>query len=655
MTRPSSVGALLGSDGVRKWAIRVGVALLVFELVYVTAANIFIRTDFFTQLINKKPEKTFISWDSAVTYLPGFATVKGFTLRSQTLRDQVYVHVAEADARISLFKLAFKTIHIRGVDARDVDFRYRERVDSPRRTDGEGGPLEPPPGFEYYPEIPGFSNPPDPKPEDLYPRKKKRRPWTIKITGVDVDGSVRVALNEVRIEGGGRVGGGVTVKPRETITIHRGRLGLESTTVKFGPEVVTNDLAVHSNLRFETFPAKGAKFADIIGGISGTLSLAGNLSEKVAVTQEITPGISTFGAGTIDARLNFKKGVVRAGSRYSLQSDAYHVRIMGLDATGSATVSGSTVKESGEHVTGMRVAFGNFQFVDPDDETVDISGTGFEMNARWNGLSLTGTVPASHVEIVVPPAQIHDVSAFNGLMPGESTLSLQSGTGVVEARLEVNRRIAVGTLDVVAAEIVLKTRDVPLYGDLEVHANLAEGNLPTREFDLSGTTIRLDNIVGEEQSKKKQKKLEAWYCEVELEKGNVTLGKPLVANGQVGLKMYDTRPIVAMLKEIGDPPGWLKLMPNVKDIDGTMNVDFGEGRMAVDDLALTGKKLEVLGWLHILNKKTNGRLYIKHGILAAGIALDDGKGKIHLSKPRKWFDEQQDPPPESVEPAADSS
>ena len=72
-----------------------------------------------------------------------------------------------------------------------------------------------------------------------------------------------------------------------------------------------------------------------------------------------------------------------------------------------------------------------------------------------------------------------------------------------------------------------------------------------------------------------------------------------------------------------------------------MGVDFGKERMAVDDLVLTGKKLEVLGWLHILDKKANGRLYLKHGILAAGIALDDSKAKIQLSKPRKWFEEQE--------------
>ena len=278
-------GVTQRSAMIRKWAIRVGIALLVFEVFYLIAANIFIRTDLLTQLINKKPEKTSITWESATTYLPGFFTVKGFTLRSQTRKDQIYLHVAEADARISLFKLVFKTIHIRGVDARNADFRYRERLDRPPKTGQEEEPRKQPANVEYWPEIPGYSNPPDPKPEDLYPAKKKKRPWTIKITGAEVEGPVRVALNDFLLQGDGWVGGGVTVKPRETITIHRGRLGLESTTVTFGPEVVTEGLAINCDIRFDPFPAKGAKLPDVIGGISGDLSIAGQLRETAAVTQ----------------------------------------------------------------------------------------------------------------------------------------------------------------------------------------------------------------------------------------------------------------------------------------------------------------------------------------------------------------------------------
>ncbi len=652
MHRPEGDGAAQRSVQLRTWAIRVGVACLILEVVYVVAANLLIRADGFEELINRKPEKEYVSWDSAFTYFPGVASVKGFTLRSQTRKDQIYVHVAEARARISLLKLMTRTVHIRGVDARDVDFRYRERVDSPRRKQKEQVD-EPPPGFEYYPEIPGFDNPPDPRPEDLYPRKNRISPWTIKITGARVEGPIRVALNEIRVNGEGWAGGGVTVRPKQSITIHRGRLQLAPAKVLFGPEVVTDDLDIGADIRIDTFPAKGAKVPEVVGGLSGTLEVTGRLSERAAVRHQITPGLTTLGAGAVDSRIDVDGGVVQAGSRFSLRSDAFHLNIMGLDATGSATLSGNTVTAEGRHVTSARVEFGDFQFVDPEDGSVDIAGSGLAMDAEWSGLSLAGTVPASWVEVVVPPTQILDITTFGSLIPPESTLSIESGTGELEARLEVDEeRVAAGRLDLTADDIVMRNRDTPFFADLEVHATLAEGDLQAKRFDLSGTTIRLDDIVDRELSEKKQKKLEPWFCDVELERGVVVFGKPMTTEGRVGVKMHDTRPVVALLRDFTGKLKWLSLMPNVKGVDGTMELDFDHGSMLVEDLVLTGEGLEVLGWVHIRDKKPTGRIFAKHGIMAAGMALDQGKRKVILIKPRKWFEEQQSPPSDDFRPAA---
>ena len=100
MNSESEAGALPLSEVIRKWVIRVGIGLLAIEVFYVIGANAFLRTGMLLDLINKKPEKMSISWDSVVTYLPGVATVTNFELRSQTKKDQIYLRVAEADARI---------------------------------------------------------------------------------------------------------------------------------------------------------------------------------------------------------------------------------------------------------------------------------------------------------------------------------------------------------------------------------------------------------------------------------------------------------------------------------------------------------------------------------------------------------------------------
>jgi len=517
------------SGVVRKWAIRIGVVLLAFELVYVLAGNALLRTGRLTELINKKPEKTTITWESAVTYLPGFVRVTGFELRSQTRKDQVYLYVAEASARISLLQLPFQTIHIRGVDAAGVDFRYRERLDRPAKTGHEDEVREPPAYVEFFPEIPGLSNPPDPKPEDLYPRKRKKHPWTIKITGAEVEGPIRVAVNGARLESDGWVGGGVTVKPRDTVEIHRGRLELDPAVVTYGPETVSDDLAITADLRFEPFPAKGAKPPDVLSGASGELAITGRMSNQGAVSHQITPGITWTSAGTIAASLKLRKGVVRPGSDYSLQSEAFLVRLMGLDFTGSAMIKGSTEASNRAPVTVTRIEFDEYRVTDAEGGSAAATGNGLELDAEWSGFSVAGTVPASHVKLVVPKTEISDIGVLNALIPEQAAFSLESGTGEIEAVLEIQEGVARGSFDLAADEIVFRSGETPVYTDLEVHAKLAEGDLPSERFNITGTTIRLEDIVNKEASERKQEKLEPWYCDIELQQGEIVFGKPLAA------------------------------------------------------------------------------------------------------------------------------
>jgi hypothetical protein len=214
----------------------------------------------------------------------------------------------------------------------------------------------------------------------------------------------------------------------------------------------------------------------------------------------------------------------------------------------------------------------------------------------------------------------------------------------VEARLEVNGiRVATGRVRLAADDIVMQSGDVPLFGDLEVHATLAEGDLAARRFDLSGTTIRVDDVVDPELSDKKQQKLKPWFCDVELGQGVFTFGKPITAHGRARVKMHDIRPLVSLLQDLSGKLKWLSLMPNVKNIDGTMEIGFGDGLVSIENLTLTGKDLEVLGWTHIRDKKADGKIFVSYGIFAAGVAIDQGKRKVILAKPRKWFDGQQGP------------
>ena len=508
--------------------MRLGLAFLALEASYLVVGNLCLRLGVLEDLINRQPEAVFVSWESGHTGLPGFATFEGFVYRGQTMEGQTYVHLAEVNGRVSLMGFLSRTVDLRGVDAKDVDFRFRERIDYPCWAEDDGRPFpDPPANLEFFPEIPGFENPPNPRPEDIYSSDDDSKPWTFRISQAHLEGSVQFAHNDLRINGVGSATGGLTIVLGESNAIDRGVVRLGPAEVTWASRELTDDLALEVDVNVKPFPAVCAELSDVMEGTSGTLTLAGTNS------------------------------------------------------------------------------------------------SGFAVN----------------------------IDALTPLLPGQGVLSLESGIGELEARLEKReRKSASGRLDLVADDVILKREEIPLQGDLEVHASLTEGNLATGTFDVSGSTIRLDDIAQSGSSEKQQGKLEPWYGHLEIEEGILTFGSPMTMNGHVRMAMEDTRPVLIVLRKFTNEMKWLNLTRNVKQLDGTMDLGFGAGYLTVDNLDLVGEGVEILGWVHIRDQIKDGRLYARHGVRAVGFAFDRGEGRLVTKKPRRWFDEQQGSPPTGGSP-----
>lgn len=514
----SSDGGLQPSARLRRWAIRIAVVCLVLEVAYVIVGNLCIRMGVVENALNFRPEENFVSWESGFTSFPGFFSLRGFTYRGQTLGGQIYLHLAELEARISLPRLVFKTVRIKGVRGRDLDYRYRERIDYPCWSEESGVPFPGiPEALEWYPEIPGIENPPNPKPEDLYSREAEDRPWTIEISGARVRGAVHAAYNETRLEGEGTVRGGVTAVLKESSAVNRVRVRLAPATLRWGPRVLTDDLGLEVDIRVEPFPAECSEISQILDATTGKLVVTGN-----------------------DSR-------------------------------------------------------------------------GFNVN----------------------------VNAFQPLLPGQGVLTLESGVGELSGRLEFSKgTVSSGQIDLVADDVVLKQQEDPLHGDLAVHLILAAADLSSGRYDISGTTFRLDDIAKIASSEKQQQKLEPWYCHLEFEEGTVTLDQPVRLDSHVRLQMHDTRPMLVLLRKFTNELKWLTLTRNAKGVDGTMDLDLGEGFVAFENLRLFGEDVEILGWVHIRDGEKYGRVFARHGARSAGIAFEGGRGKVVTVGSRKWFDKQ---------------
>jgi hypothetical protein len=251
--------------------------LLAFEVVYVVGANLVLNTDILDDVINKKPHKTLIEWESGWTPWPFFVHVEGFRFRSQSAKQQMQFRLGEADVWINLFALPGKRVSARSVSGDDFSFRLRPRLTAETAGDPDGA---------YFPEIAGLSNPPDPAPEDIYPPKdpsKKKKKWRIDLGNIDIDGRVEIAVGTLLIAGDGTAGGDLRYQVGAEMHLPRAQLGLSDSEIKLRDQVYVNEVTLRADTSLGPFVPKETKGLSIFEYLLGSFSLENGTIPDVSV------------------------------------------------------------------------------------------------------------------------------------------------------------------------------------------------------------------------------------------------------------------------------------------------------------------------------------------------------------------------------------
>jgi hypothetical protein len=173
---------------------------------------------------------------------------------------------------------------------------------------------------------------------------------------------------------------------RDTIEVRRGNLELPSARLFIDSEVAIDALALDVTSRWRRFPAKGAKLAQILAGISGDFGIAGDIRTKASVPLEVVPGLPVWATGRLDCRLKLEAGALQPGSSYALRSDALRIGLLDLAAVGSAAVKATTRATGARPLTELAIDLDTFTLVDPADAAVGVQGSGLAVRATWDGL-----------------------------------------------------------------------------------------------------------------------------------------------------------------------------------------------------------------------------------------------------------------------------
>ncbi len=326
-----------------KQALRwVAGGLLGIFAIYLVAANLILNAGLLGRIFPKR-EKMLVEVESGWTVVPGRIHIEGFRIRGQTKKFQWQGRLKEADVRISLLGLASRTVRVSKVRGSTLDFKLR------RRLTAETADL---PEAELYPEIEGFSNPPDPAPEDIYPKKKKKRPygWHIDISDVLLEGPTDVWMGTLRMTGDGKVAAGFDFVIRGLLELPSARFDLAGGTLSQGPELLVEGLDISTDLSLGPYRPKETHGTAVFEHLLGSVRLEDGVIPDLHAFNRFLPaaGSLTFEGGAASFALSIDKPSVEEGSsgRLEIAADDADLRLAGRQVAGDFELESDLVRGS---------------------------------------------------------------------------------------------------------------------------------------------------------------------------------------------------------------------------------------------------------------------------------------------------------------------
>jgi hypothetical protein len=88
---------------------------------------------------------------------------------------------------------------------------------------------------------------------------------------------------------------------------------------------------------------------------------------------------------------------------------------------------------------------------------------------------------------------------------------------------------------------------------------------------------------------------DGWHTRVDVDSGRVSWSKErwAVDSGRVRIEMRDTRPIKALLVGTTDAPGWLRLMPTIRELKGQLDLTASPDEFRLSAVQVDGRGTEV--------------------------------------------------------------
>lgn len=589
-------------------------------------ANVFLNV-WLPLIINRQPERLKMGWNWAWTWDLRHVEVGGYTLRVQGPLDQWWLSLDRARLTVNLKPLLSRRFQADDIETWGVSLRYRARADAPVSDEGVARA----PFVEgRTAEIPGLTNPPDRKPEEIYPPPAE--PWLIALDDAQLDDIREVWLGDYRFVGNASARADLIVMPDASLDVSDGEFAIHLGEIRYEDIPLVGELLTEATFTLEGVDPVHDAGAAIFGHLDAAVELRARVDDLAIMDQFLgeSPWVGVEGGyGGLAAVLDVQQGKFKPGSWVQAGAEDLSVRVGTYSAQGEGYVS----LDIGEKSHGaLALVLERFLIHRQGEPTPLVRGRGFRIDAEAHTLSVDAPPSGVTATATLPQSEVPDLRVFRTYLPADIGLDVLGGKATVSGSATVeedgDRVSGRFSLDVPSVRLLWKA--MPISGAARIEGRVPWGELDVGRYDVRGTRFELSRVsVGGSPA--------MWWAKAKIDQGRVNTGADTFLVADTTFSCADSTPFFRVAVGNREVAPWIEGLVTLRDLKGEATLAIGQTSLAVRHMEILTKKSEIHLHLEQKGMRTNALLFARLGILAVATRVVDDEFTVQLFDPRKWF------------------
>jgi len=614
--------------------------------VYVAAFEVAVRTGVAERLINRRPHRFAVAFESAHSWFPFWATAAGIEVRGQLPQLRWRAEIDRSSGWMVPWSLLGGRVRVVAARAEGIELSaLQETAPGEPAAATESAPAPSALGLDpaQRPAIPPLA--PGPPGAPRTPR------WTLEIAGFEATGVREIWAERYRLSLDARASGSLALHlPTRELEVAECNVRYASGTLRVGDLVIGEALAGAARIAISRLPYREVRGLAALAHVSGDVELAGRVSGGRFWFASMPPqDLLALDEDTaeISGQIHLREGELQPGTRVEFRQDDYDARVFDFHVTGDVLGRFEVTRDGAGARAEGHADFRDYAIRRGRAERPDLVGSGLAVVATTRDLQLARLDRLrAEAHIDLGQAKVPDLSTLSDLLPPSAGLALLGGRGIAGGQFDVALPdlSARGGMRIDLDEVAVRYGELDLQGRMRLDLALAAPALSAGRVDLSGSSFSLTEFespqLEAEEPAAAPEGDAGWWARIELPEGELDLPPAPAARGRLRVRLRDSVPFIGLFETRRNLPKWVERFLTVHDLQAESGFAYRGEELTLDEFTMPFKKFRLRARTRFGTEHKTGVLLIGWGRLHLGLRFDDDRRRFKILGARDWYAEQ---------------